>query len=88
MYERASCRSFKDKKIKYCTGYGVYEKSLEPLLNEEDIKAEKKWIFDLIIERLKNIRKQTIIIKNKEIKIISTPDEEQKKVPKLLGIKL
>ncbi len=64
------------------------KKRLEPLLNEENVKAEKKWTFDLIIERLKSIRKQTVIIKNKEIKIISTPDEEQKMILKLLGIKL
>ncbi len=64
------------------------KKRLEPLLNEENVKAEKKWTFDLIIERLKSIRQQTVIIKNKKIKIISTPDEEQKKILKLLGIKL
>jgi hypothetical protein len=64
------------------------KKRLEPLLNEENVKVEKKWTFDLIIERLKSIRQQTVIIKNKKIKIISTPDEEQKKILKLLGIKL
>jgi len=59
-------------------------------LFEEDGKgSDKRWTFEIVIERLKSIRMAEHLINGVVIKKdFSTPDNEQQKILEMLGIKL
>ena len=62
---------------------------LKPLFDNDGQFKEKRWTFELIIERLKSIRITENVINGIVIKtVISQPDEEQQQILDLLGIKL
>ena len=62
---------------------------LEPLFKSDGEGAEKRWTIEIVIERLKSIRKVESVIDGIVIKTdISTPDEEQKRIINLLGVEL
>jgi transposase len=58
-------------------------------LFEEDKKGKaQQWTFELVIERLKSIRKQKIVVAETNCNVISEPDTEQQRILDLLQIKL
>ena len=62
---------------------------LGPLFKSDGQGADKRWTIETVIERLKSIRKVESVIDGVVIKTdISTPDEEQKRIIKLLGVEL
>lgn len=48
----------------------------------------RRWTFSMVLERLKSIRDQTLVIDDTEIAIKSTPDDEQQHILDLLGVSL
>ena len=62
---------------------------LGSLFKSDGDGADKRWTIQTVIERLKSIRKVESVIDGIVIKTdISTPDEEQKRIIKLLGVEL
>ena len=62
---------------------------LQSLFQEDKKGKERRWTFAGIIERLKSIRKTENLIKGITINsCISTPDQEQKAILDLLGVKI
>nr|AGS53466.1 hypothetical protein [uncultured bacterium contig00038] len=49
---------------------------------------ERKYTFDYVIEALKNIRKNTVDVCGVESSIVTEPNQEQKRILKLLGVNL
>lgn len=62
---------------------------LEPLFESDGKGSGKRWTIETVIERLKSIRKVESVINGVVVKTdVSTPDEEQKRIIKLLGVEL
>jgi transposase len=62
---------------------------LKPLFDEDGEYKEKRWSFEIVIERLKSIRITENLVDQIVIKTeISQPDKEQQKILDLLNIKL
>ena len=62
---------------------------LEPLFESNSTNADSRWSLQIVIERLKSIRKENLNIKGIEVgSNITTPDEEQQKILDLLGVKI
>lgn len=61
---------------------------LKPLFQSDGKNKHRRWTFELVIERLKSIRGETITLGGSSSKIVNTPDEEQQKILDLLKIKL
>lgn len=62
---------------------------LKPLFDDDGEFEDKRWTFDIVIERLKSIRMTENLIAGVVIKTeISQPDEEQQRILDLLGVKL
>ncbi len=62
---------------------------LAPLFKSDEIGANRRWSFQLIIERLKSIRKTNLQVKGVKVgSKISTPDTEQQKILNLLGVNI
>ena len=62
-------------------------KKLAPLFDMEE--AERRWSLQIIIERLKSIRKTNLRLKGIDFASkITTPDIEQQKILDFLGVKL
>jgi transposase len=62
---------------------------LEPLFESNSTNADSRWSFQIVIERLKSIRKENLNIKGIQVgSKITTPDEEQQKILDLLGVKI
>ena len=62
---------------------------LEPLFESNSTSADSRWSPQIVIERLKSIRKENLNIKGIEVgSNITTPDEEQQKILDLLGVKI
>ncbi|MCK4982526.1 MAG: transposase, partial [Victivallaceae bacterium] len=62
---------------------------LQPLFDEDGKGKDKRWTFEGIIDRLKSIRKVENLIDGTVVKTnISTLDEEQQQILKLLEVKL
>jgi transposase len=60
-----------------------------PLFANDGEGSERRWSFDIIIKRLKSITRVEQLVEGIVIKTnISTPDIEQNKILKLLGVKL
>ena len=62
---------------------------LSPLFEDDGIGADRRWSFQVVIERLKSIRKTNLQIKGVKVTSkISTPDSEQQKILHLLGVNI
>ena len=62
---------------------------LKPLFEQDAKFKEKRWTFEMIVERLKSIRMTEVLIDGTLIKTeLSQPDKEQQKILDLLGVKL
>jgi len=64
------------------------KKALKPLLKKEGVNPQDQFTMEYVIERLKSIRKEEFLFKEKTFKILTTPDPEQLEILKLLGITL
>ena len=62
---------------------------LKPLFEADGEYGDKRWTFEIVVERLKSIRLTETLIGGIVVKnCISKPDEEQKKILELLNVKL
>ncbi len=62
---------------------------LQPLFDEDEGGKDRRWTFEIIVERLKSIRKTQNLINGVAIKTcISTPDHEQQSILDLLKVKM
>ena len=62
---------------------------LVPLFEMDGSSAERRWSFQIVIERLKSIRKTNLKIKGiKVTSKITSPDMEQQKILDLLEVKI
>jgi len=64
------------------------EKRLARLFTQDKSGKERLWTFSKVIEDLKSIRKQEVKIGEVKLHIRSSPDEEQKMLLDLLGVRL
>ena len=62
---------------------------LQPLFDEDGKGKDRRWSLDIIIDRLKSIRKTECLINGVAIKTcVSTPDKEQQAILNLLNVKI
>lgn len=61
---------------------------LTPLFDADGKGKERRWTFASVLERLKSIREQTLVIKEVEFQLKSRPDEEQQEILDLLRVRL
>lgn len=62
---------------------------LKPLFESDGTNKDKRWSFEIVVERLKSIRMTENLIKGVVVKrSVSRPDEEQQQILDLLSIKL
>ena len=61
---------------------------LKPLFESNGEHNERFWTFANVIERLKSIRQEEILISGITCNVITQPDEDQKKILELLKVKL
>ncbi len=61
---------------------------LAELFKQDGKGAKRRWTFELVIERLKSIRRETVKQGDCSYKVITTPDDEQKRILQLLNIEL
>ena len=62
---------------------------LKPLFEADGEYGDKRWTFEIVVERLKSIRLTETLIGGIVVKnCVSKPDEEQKKILELLNVKL
>lgn len=62
---------------------------LQPLFDDDEKGKDRRWMFAIIVERLKSIRKTENTINGVTIKTcISRPDQEQHAILDLLGVKI
>jgi len=65
------------------------QQRLKPLFENNQSGNNRRWTFDLVIERLKSIKKEQVTLRDVVVKIIhTTPDAEQNKILSLLGVKM
>lgn len=63
-------------------------KRLEPMIKDSGRGKKRRWTMELVIERLKSIRRQVIVVGGVKCRVVSIPDEEQRRILELLGVKL
>ena len=61
---------------------------LGELFKHDGKGAKRRWTFELVIERLKSIRRETVKQGDCSYKVITTPDDEQKRILQLLNIEM
>jgi transposase len=61
---------------------------LKPLFDSDGKNKYRQWTFYNVIERLKSLRRQVLNVEESGCRIVSTPDEDQKRILALLKIKL
>jgi transposase len=61
---------------------------LQPLFQSDGKYKHRKWTFEHVIERLKSLRRQKLDVQGASCRVVSTPDDSQEKILKLLKIKL
>jgi transposase len=64
------------------------QQRLKPLFENDGAEKNRRWTFEGILQRLKSIQEQTLVIKDSEIRLNTTPDEEQQTILDLLKVKL
>ena len=58
---------------------------LAPLFDADGEGKDRRWTFVGVLERLKTIRQQTIVLHHSEVVVHTTPDDEQQQILDLLG---
>ena len=61
---------------------------LAPLFKDDGVGPNRKYTFDYVMESLKNIREETVEIKNAKTNILTEASPEQKHILNLLGVKM
>lgn len=62
---------------------------LKPLFQSDGKNKHRRWTFDRVIERLKSLRREKLSVAGTDYgKIITEPDEDQKKILDLLKVRL
>ena len=61
---------------------------LTPLFEEDGQGKERRWTFAGVLERLKGIRQETVVFNDTEVRLKTTPDDEQQRILDLLGVRL
>lgn len=59
---------------------------LKPLFQSDGKNKHRRWTFENVIERLKSVRREIVTVEDTSCKIVSTPDEEQKRILDLLKV--
>ena len=59
---------------------------LKPLFESDGVSEDRKYTFDYVIEILKSIRKETVEVCSHRSSIVTTPNEEQKRILQLLKV--
>lgn len=59
---------------------------LAPLFDADGEGKDQSWTFAGVLERLKTIRRQTVVLHNLEVVLETTPDDEQERILDLLGV--
>ena len=67
---------------------GHMTKRLKPLFASDKKGKKREWSFERVIERLKSIRRQVVSTAGVPWKTITAPEEDQRKVLRLLKVKL
>jgi len=61
---------------------------LKPLFHADGTHQDKRWTFQIVVERLKSVRLTECLVDGVVVKrSVSRPDEEQQKILDLLGVK-
>jgi len=63
-------------------------KRLAPLFKQDGAGADRRWTFAGVLERLKGIRRETVVFNNAEVTLKTTPDDEQQQILELLDVRL
>lgn len=64
------------------------EQRLQPLFEQDGQGKHRAWTVDNVIQRLKAIRRQRVRVSGVEFDQITQPEDDQKKILKLLGVSL
>jgi transposase len=59
---------------------------LAPLFDTDGEGKDRRWTFAGVLERLKAIRRQTVVLQNSEVVVQTTPDDEQQHILDLLSV--
>mgnify|MGYP001576763830 CR=1 FL=1 len=62
------------------------QQKLAPLLAADGVGADRRWTWAGVLERLKGIRRQTVMMKGTAVTLTSRPDDEQQELLKLLEV--
>jgi transposase len=63
-------------------------KQLAPLFEQDGEGKDRRWTFAEVLERLKGIRQETVVINKTEVTLKTIPDDEQQQILDLLGVRL
>lgn len=61
---------------------------LKPLFRSDGKNKYRRWTFENVIERLKSVRREIVTVEDTNCRVVSTPDEEQKRILDLLKVTL
>lgn len=61
---------------------------LKPLFQSDGKNKYRRWTFENVIERLKSVRRGIVTVEDTNCRVVSTPDEEQKRILDLLKVTL
>jgi transposase len=61
---------------------------LKPLFQSDGKNKYRRWTFENVIERLKSVRREVVTVEDTNCTVVSTPDEEQKRILDLLKVTL
>jgi transposase len=61
---------------------------LKPLFQSDGKNKYRRWTFENVIERLKSVRREIVTVEDTNCRVVSTPDEEQKRILDLLKVTL
>jgi transposase len=61
---------------------------LIPLFEADGQGKERRWTFSGILQRLKSIQEQVLVVNDTEVQLKTTPDSKQQEILDLLGVKI
>ncbi len=61
---------------------------LKPLFQSDGKNKYRRWTFENVSERLKSVRREIVTVEDTNCRVVSTPDEEQKRILDLLKVTL
>lgn len=64
------------------------QRRLAPLFAEDGEGKDRRWTFAGVLERLKGIRQETVVLHGAEVTLKTVPDPEQQRLLDLLGVRL